>query len=325
MRKRMGVLLVVLSAAGFMLAPARPAEAAARKLTIGHVFAVDHPVHVALLETKTRLEDKSGGKFTLEIFPNATYANYKNAIQAVRMGALDMCPLDTAADYLEESGVMLGPYTFTNYDHWARFKKSDVYRELKDKISDAVGVKQLAIYNFGFRNATGNKIYTKPADYERVKLRVVDFAPYPEIAVVLNAIPTPLPVGDIYMALQTGVADAQENPLTQIVTMKLYEVQKYVMLTEHMLATSGTIMSKRCWDSLTPGEQALLEDAFEFEADFIDKMVVEKEQELIEFCKKQGVEVLTVDKTPFIERVPLVHKKYPAWIPLYNKIQDLLK
>ncbi|MCL2001428.1 MAG: TRAP transporter substrate-binding protein, partial [Planctomycetes bacterium] len=299
--------------------------AAERKFTLGHVFATDHPVHVALLETRKLLEEKSGGRFTLEIFPNATFADYRNAIQAVRMGALDMCPLDTAADYLKESGVMLGPYTFTDYDHWAKFKKSEVYQELREKIDAAVGVKQLAIYNFGFRNATGNRIYRTPDDFDRVKLRVVNFAPYPEIAVVLNAIPTPLPVGDVYMSLQTGVADAQENPLTQIVALKIYEVQKYIMLTEHLLATSGTIMSKRAWESLSPADQALIEEVFEFEANLIEKMVVEQEQELIEFCKSQGMEVIAVDKTPFIERVPLVHKNFPEWIPMYNKIQDLLR
>ncbi len=322
MKKRIGVLTAAALAFSAFFSLAAAGEG--RKLTIGHVFATDHPVHVALLETKKVLEDKSGGKLTLEIFPNATYANYKNAIQAVRMGALDMCPLDTAADYLKESGVLLGPYTFTNYDHWAKFKKSDVYKELKGKISGAVGVKQLAIYNFGFRNATGRKIYKTPADFERVKLRVVDFAPYPEIATVLNAIPTPLPVGDVYMALQTGVADAQENPLTQIVALKIYEVQKYIMLTEHMLATSGTIMSKKCWESLSPAEQAMIEEVFDFEANLIEKMVVDKEQELIEFCKSKGMEVLAVDKKPFIDRLPLVHKKYPEWVPLYEKIQALL-
>ena len=324
MNKRIGILATLLLACGALLCPAETG-AAERKLTLGHVFATDHPVHVALLETKKLLEEKSGGRFTLEIFPNATFADYKNAIQAVRMGALDMCPLDTAADYLKETGVMLGPYTFTNYDHWAKFKKSGVYKELRGKIDAAVGVKQLAIYNFGFRNATGNKIYKTPADFDRVKLRVVNFAPYPEIAVVLNAIPTPLPVGDVYMSLQTGVADAQENPLTQIVALKIYEVQKYIMLTEHMLATSGTIMSKKCWESLSPADQALIEEVFEFEANLIEKMVVEKEQELIEFCKSKGMEVLTVDKTPFIERLPLVHKNFPEWIPLYDKIQALLK
>ena len=110
-KKRFKPLLAAFAVCALFAGLSGVAEAATRKLTIGHVFATDHPVHVALLETQKYLEEKSGGKFSLEIFPNATYANYKNAIQAVRMGALDMCPLDTAADYLEESGVLLGPTT----------------------------------------------------------------------------------------------------------------------------------------------------------------------------------------------------------------------
>ena len=299
-------------------------QKAVKKFTISHVFATDHPVHKGLLKANELLKQRSNGKYELQIYPAGTYANYKDAIRAVKMGVLDLCPLDTAIDYYPESGVLLSPYTFRNYDHWKKFKKSDVYRDLKNNIGKKVGVEQLDMYTFGFRHATTKNVPAKsPEDFKDLKLRVVNFPPYPEAATVLNANPILLPIGEVYMALATGVADGQENPFTQILTMKFYEVQKYLILTGHMLATSGTIMSKKAWNSLTNDEKKMFEEIFAAEATYIDKEVITKESELLEILKKKGMQVIKVDRQPFMARVPLVLEKYPAFKGLYNKIQAI--
>lgn len=300
------------------------AKVETRKLTIAHVFATDHPVHVALTEANELLKEKSGGRLELTIYPNGTFANYNDAVQAVIMGQLDMAPLDSAAEYLSKSGVLLGPYVFRSYDHWANFKNSAVYSDLKGEIGAAVGVKQLDLYNFGFRNMTGNKVFRKLEDFQKVKLRVVNFAPYNEIATIFNAVGTSLPIGDVYMGLQSGVVDAEENPLTQIVTMKFYEVQKYLMLTRHMLAVSGTIMSDATWKSLSPADQKLVEEVFRFEANRIDQIVRENEDALIAKVKGYGMTVIDdIDTAPFRARVPLVLQKNPSWGELYDQIQKI--
>ncbi len=298
--------------------------ASPRKLGISHVFATDHPVHVALLETNKMLKEKSAGRLELTIYPNGTFANYNDAVQAVIMGQLDMAPLDSASQYLPKAGVLLGPYVFRSYGHWTNFKNSELYKGLKEEISKAVGVKQLDHYNFGFRNVTGNKIFRKLDDFQKIKLRVVNFAPYNEIATIFNAVGTSLPIGDVYMGLQSGVVDAQENPLTQIVTMKFYEVQKYLMLTRHMLAVAGTIMSDKAWKSLSAEDQKIIEEAFKFEANRIDQIVRDNENALVAKVKSFGMTVVDdIDTKPFMDRVPLVLQKNPAWVDLYNQIQAI--
>lgn len=299
-------------------------QAQKAKIRLAHVFTMDHPVHQGMLRANEILQQKTGGRLELQIYPTGSYAAYKDAIRGVRMGTLDMCPLDTAIDYYPASGVMLGPYTFRDYDHWKNFKKSNVYKELLIAIGEKVGVKQLSLYTFGFRHATTKNLIAKtPKDFENFKLRVVDFPPYPEAATILNAVGTALPIGDVYMALSTGVADGQENPFTQILTMKFYEVQKYLLLTGHMLATSGVIMAKKTWDGLSPQEQAAVMDAFQAGADRIDGLVIEKEKAMLEDLKSKGMTVVEIDKKPFMERVPIVLKKYPEWVELYNKIQAI--
>jgi tripartite ATP-independent transporter DctP family solute receptor len=320
------IMLVLVFTSGIIFA-AGSAEAAAkttRKLSIAHVFATNHPVHVALLEANAMLKEKSNGRLELNIYPNGTYANYNDAVQAVIMGQLDMAPLDSASEYLPKSGVLLGPYVFRSYGHWTNFKNSDLYENLKDDISKAVGVKQLDLYNFGFRNMTGNRPLTKLEDFQKLKLRVVNFPPYSEIATVFNAIGTSLPIGDVYMGLQAGVVDAQENPLTQIVTMKFYEVQKYLMLTQHMLAVAGTIMSEQTWNSLSSEDQKIVEEVFRFEADRIDQIVRDNENALIDEVKKAGMTVVDkIDTKPFRDRVGLVLERNPSWVELYNQIQRI--
>jgi tripartite ATP-independent transporter DctP family solute receptor len=298
--------------------------AAARKLTIAHVFATNHPVHVALLEANKMLKEKSNGRLELTIYPNGTYANYNDAVQAVIMGQLDMAPLDSAAEYLPKAGVLLGPYVFRSYEHWENFRNSELYENLKDEIGQAVGVKQLDIYTFGFRNMTGNKPLVKLEDFAKLKLRVVNFPPYSEIATVFNAVGTSLPIGDVYMGLQANVVDAEENPLTQIVTMKFYEVQDYLMMTQHMLAVAGTTMSEKTWNSLSVEDQKIITEVFRFEADRIDQLVRDNERALIDQVKAEGMTVIeNIDTKPFRDRVPLVLARNPAWVELFDQIQQI--
>jgi TRAP-type C4-dicarboxylate transport system substrate-binding protein len=133
----------------------------------------------------------------------------------------------------------------------------------------------------------------------------------------------PLPIGDLYLALANGVVDGQENPFTQIQTMKFNEVQKYLILTGHILATSGTVMSRRAWGSLNDQEKAIIEDVFRAQAEWIDTEVIANESRLLADLKAKGMEVVEVDKALFQARVPLVMAKYPAFGKLYGQIQAI--
>jgi TRAP-type transport system periplasmic protein len=324
MKRHIAVGFALVLAVQLVCLDAQAAAGPERKVKLGlaHVFTTDHPVHQGVLRANELLQQRTGGRIELQIHAAGSYSNYKDAIRAVRMGALDLCPLDTAIDYYPPAGVMLGPYTFQDYDHWRKFKNSPVYKEFLDAVSEKIGAHQLSLYMFGFRHATTKSLPAKsPDDFKNFKLRVVDFPPYPEAATVLGAVGTPLPIGDVYMALSTGVADGQENPFTQILTMKFYEVQKYLILTGHMMAASGMIMSNKAWNSLSPQDQKVVSEVFPAAADYTDELVISQEQKLLEDLKSKGMTVIEVDKKPFIDRVSIVLKKYPEWTDLFNKIQ----
>jgi len=320
MRKWVALTLVVLLLTVSMVS----VQAEAKTFTFSHVFQTSHPVHIALMEANDKLKELSGGQMQLEIYPNATFATYNDSITAVQMGALDFACLDSASDWLPKAGVLLGPYVFRSYDHFNNFKKADFYAGLKAEIGEAVGVHQFDHYNFGFRHLTANKEIRTLADLDGMVLRCVDFPPYSELKTIFDVNITAIPISDVYMSLQTGVADAQENPVTQIVTMKFYEVQKYLMTTAHMLAISGTVMSKTAWEALSAEEQAILEEVFTAEANRIVELVIQNEEKLMQECVDNGMTILRdVDTTPFKERVPLVLEKYPDWVEVYEAIQAL--
>lgn len=306
-------------------AAATEANVETKELKVSHVFAETHPVHKAYLEAAEELYEKTGGRYKLTIYPNGTYGNYADSITACQMGTLDIACLDSASDWLEAGGVLFAPYCFDSYDHWAKFKASDLCTNMREEIGTAVGnIKQLNMYNFGFRNLTANKEIRTLDDFDGLTLRCVNFEPYSTLKDVFQVAITSIPIEDVYMSLQTGVADCEENPVTQIVTMKFYEVQDYLIMTKHMLACSSTIINETLWDSLSAEDQAIFSEVFTNMGDNVDKMTVENESALIEECVSNGMTLLEdVDTTPFKENALKVVENYPAWKDWYNQIQEM--
>ncbi len=306
----------------FLLFFSVQAAAGEKVINVAHVFAIEHPVHQSLLDMDKWLQEQSGGRYKLKIYPATTYASQKNSVRAVVMGTLDVFIVVNPIDYYKPAGVLLAPYAFRDYAHWRKFKESDTYRDMLTKISEEMGTHQMSLFTFGFRHATTKaKAAKSPADFAGLKLRVVNFPPYPEAATVLGASGVPLPLADLYMALATGVVDGEDNPYSQIFFLKFYEQQKYLIKTGHMLATDGWMMSKKLWNSLSKEDQDLMEAAFKRSADFIDDATVRDEKELETKLVGLGMEVVEVDKAPFMERAKDVMKKYPEWSELYDKIQ----
>ena len=320
------VLFFALCLAGFVFAGGQSAGGGGgnRVLNFSHVFQTNHPVHVSLEETNEILKQRTNGRLQLQIYPNSTFATYNDAVAAVRMGSLDMTCLDSASDWLPKAGVLLGPYVFKSYPHWANFKKTATYTNLRDEIGKAMGLVQLDMYHFGFRHLTGNKIFRNLSDFDGVILRVVDFPPYSELKTIFNASVTATPIAEVYMALSTGVVDAEENPLTQITTMKFYEVQKYLMLSAHMLAVSSAVISQKAWNSLSADDQKIMREVFSDHAARIERLVVENEENLMKMVEQNGMTIIRdFDAAPFRARVPMVLQNYPSWVDLYNEIQKI--
>lgn len=296
----------------------------------GHtmVVSINQPEEMvgsqALMYANELLKERSGGKESLELHLNATYADYNDSLQAIMQGTLDIAAMESAMDWDTETGVLLSPFLFRDYDHWLKFKQSDIYDELLDQMGEATGLKMLYLGCSGFRYVTANEPYTTPEEMEGIKMRMPTVSPYIELLPeIFNCSGTPVSANDLYMALSTGVVDAQENTYTDIVSRKLYEVQKYVIKTGHICTPQGMAMSLNTWNSLTPEEQKLYEEVFKEAGDYLDQMTIENEEKYEQQLKDAGVEIIEVDKTPFIERSSIIFEKFPEFKDYYDRISAL--
>jgi TRAP-type transport system periplasmic protein len=289
-------------------------------------FPTEHTIHLGLERAKETLHERSSGRINLIIYPNGTYSTQVNAIAAIKMGALDMGTWQPLADAYPPAGVLIGPYVFSGYDHWRRFRTSELANEMLRNAGSAFGAVWLenSMFQFGFRNVASKIRAETPSDFESIRLRVVDVPPYEEAAPALNARGTPVPITEVYMALRTGVVDATENPLPQIYTMKFHEPTDYLIMTRHMLSPGAFVISMRKWNTLSPDDQELLTEVFSDVATWIDEQAEIADDQYLEILRQEGMTVIEPDVTPFVDRAPSIVEKYPQWEYYFNGIREMM-
>lgn len=288
------------------------------------MYANEDSHHAAVEMANDYLKEQTGGRISLNIYPNGTYGDQANCIQAVRMNTLDVFHTSYNADYVKEASALQGPYLFRDYDHWHLFTESAIKDEINAKIEEAMGCHIIETNHFGFREVVSTVKATTPEEFASVKMRVVNVSPYPEAAVILGATGTPIGIGDVYMSLQTSVVQATENPLSQIDSMKFAEVTNYLIKTDHMLATEYWIMSNECYDQFSAEDLALVQEAFAIMGDHIEESNETAEADFLnKFESENGLEIVEVDKQLFMDRLPEVYKTYPEWEAIYAEVQAL--
>lgn len=321
MKRRLFGLLVAIAI--LATCSAAFAEAASHNIVLAHYYPEDNPHHAAMVYVKEFLEEKTDGRITCEIYSNGSWGDQMTSVQAVTMGTLDVFDHSFDANYYAPAGVVQGPYLFRSYDHWRNFVGSDVYQELVAGLEEGMNCKVVSAFHYGFREVLSTQKCETVDDFSKINMRVVNIDPYPEAATVLGATGTPISIDDVYLSLKTGTVDATENPMAQLKERKFNEVTKYLIKTDHMIAAGNWIMSKKCWDSLSAEDQALVEEAF-WEASRIIEEGYEAADASVEAeFVEQGIEVLTPDKQQFMDRLELVFEKYPDWKEYYERIQAI--
>ena len=299
-------------------AAAEPEEKIVIEITYG--FSETEPTHVAFLAAQKDIEEKTNGRITFKLYPSNTYGTATYCIQAVRMGVLAAAGAGFTAEFYKPAGAIYGPYMFRDYDHFYKFLESDFARSLEASIENVAGYKILGNGHFGFRET----IITTPAqtveEFSKIKLRVSTAPPFEQAAVALGATGTPIPITDVYMSIQTGVVDGSENPTSQIIGMKFYEVAKYLILTDHMIASQYWAFSRKWWNDLSPDDQTLVSETFKDAQREIERLVLENIDADIQFMKDNGVTVIIPDKQQFMDRLPLTLEVYPEFASIYEEV-----
>ena len=289
-------------------------------IKFSHVVANDTPKGHAAGYFKKKAEELTKGRVKVEVYANSTLYKDKEEMEALQIGAVQMLAPSLAKFGplgVKEFEVFDLPYIFDNYDELHKVTQGPVGRMLLDKL-DAKGVKGLAYWDNGFKSFSANKDIKTPADLKGLKMRIRSSKVLEAQMRALGALPQVLAFSEVYQALQTGVVDGTENPISNLYTQKMHEVQKHLILTEHGYLGYAVITNKKFWDGLPADIRKQLEDAMEQATRYANQIAKQENDNALEAVKKSGktqVYVPTVaERAAFKKATAKVHTEMESRI-----------
>lgn len=288
--------------AGLVMACAAHAQ---EVLKWGHVYEVTEPFHTEALWAGEEIAKRTNGKYKIDVYPSSQLGKEADINQGLRLGTVDIIISGSsfAAKEYPPIGVTYYPFIFRDADHLLAYTKSDVYKKLTAAYEEETGNHIVATTYYGTRHTTSNRPIAKCADMQGLKIRVPDVPAYLAMPRACGANTAPIAFAEVYLALQNGTVDAQENPLTTIEAKKFYEVQKHIVLTGHIVDHLNTIVSQTRWASLSDDEKKIFAEVLQEAARRATEKIVAREKELVQVFKDQGLTVTDVDKADFEKTV----------------------
>jgi TRAP-type transport system periplasmic protein len=273
-------------------------------IKFAHAGSPTHPYSVGIQKLTPILEKNSDGAIKLQVFCCAQLGSERELAEGTRLGTINMTSVageGALPAWVPELQVFGLPFLIRNREHAYKVLDGPIGKELEAKL-DAQGLHVLGWWELGFRNmTTKNKPIHTPEDLKGLKMRVQEAKVWLGLMRSLGAIPTPIPFGELYNALQQGVVDGQENPIVTIVSMKFYEIQKQVGLTEHTYTALPVLANKKWWDGLRPAQREVIAESVKQSVAEQRKTVAAQVDEGMAFLKGQGVSITEVDKAKFME------------------------
>ncbi|KDB45521.1 TRAP transporter substrate-binding protein [Glaesserella parasuis] len=258
--------------------------------------------HTAAKKFNDLLKEKSKGEIKLSLFPDSTLGNAQTMIGAVRGGTIDieMSGSPNFSGLEPKLNVIDIPFIFKNREHAYAVLDGEIGQGLLKDL-EAQGLKGLAFWEVGFRSFTNSKHPVKsPEDIKGLKVRTNQNPTYIQAFSLLGANPVPMPLSELYTALETRAVDAQEHPIGIFWSAKLYEVQKHLSLTNHGYTPLIVVMNKAKFDSFSPELQQAILDAAKEAGNYQRQLNLENEKEIIAKLQKAGIQVIEeVDNKPF--------------------------
>lgn len=267
---------------------------------------------------KEILEERSGGEIKVNVFYGGMVGGESETIEQVRMGTLQLsigawATIDLfARDYMP----WVVPYLFPDKESVRRSWEGPIGDALRKAFAEKANLIFCGVYFRGNRQLTSNRRVVTVQDAKDMKIRLPETAAWIEVWKELGCLPTPIPSPEVFGALQMGVVEAQENPISSIHEKRLWEVQKYLVLTDHIVDFNGYFMNKPWFENLSPKHQELVMQAVQDALAYTGNLAAEREQELLEDLKKNGMEVVIPDKDEFRKKAaPAAERLKVQWAP----------
>ncbi len=290
---------------------ASSAFAAPLELKFGHVGSPGSLFEASAEEFAKRANAKLGAKAKVVVFGSSQLGGDKELLQKLKLGTVDFAlPSTVMSTESDLFGVFEMPYLVKDREHMKRIEKEIFWSQLAPTV-EAKGLKILAVWENGYRHITNNrKPIVTPADLQGIKLRVPEGKWRVRMFQAYGANPSPMKLSEVFVALQTGVMDGQENPFTQIYSSKFHEVQKYLSLSGHVYTPAYITTGKKRWESLPAEVRKALEQTAKETQAFVYARAAKDDEELLGKIKAAGVQVNAVDKAAFVKASKAVYEEY---------------
>ncbi len=306
------------------LALAVPTQA--REFRVAETQVPDYPTVEGVKHMDKLLRERTNGRLGLKVYPNSALGQERDTIEQLKIGGLDMLRLSAAPlnNIVPETIVPSLPFIFRSFDHMHQVLDGPIGDEIL-KAMEKQGIVGLAWYDDGARS-----IYTKSkpvktlADLKGMKLRVQQSDMFVAMVQALGASPTPLPYGEVYTALTTGIIDAAENSIISYETARHFETAPFYNLTEHTLLPSVLVFSKRIWDRLPAEDQTLIRQAAKDSVPYMRGLLDSRIAKSKETVQAGGAQFIPVeDKQAFVDAVQPLYEQFAGTPELKSLVERI--
>ena len=301
---------------------------AGMKINIGSTYGPDAPVHFGQVKFKELVEQRSNGQMQVQVHVGGAMGGEREVFEAMSSGGLEMGAMGSGdiSIFFPQYMVFEVPYVMRDVDHFWKFWNGPVGKEFNDIPLKERGVMTAGVVFRGARYLTANKPIRTVADAKGLKIRLPENKVWVKIWETLGTLPVVVAFPEVYMALKTGVAEAQENPMESIWAYKFYEAQKYLIATNHVFSACKYQISKKWFDTLKPDQQKLILDAWKDATAFANEQAVAYDKKLLGDLQAKGMTLIQPDVAAFQKTVQptLQELNKTVWVPgYYEKVQAI--
>ncbi|MEH6473249.1 MAG: TRAP transporter substrate-binding protein [Halopseudomonas sp.] len=313
--KKIGVMTVV-----GVLAVSSVAASAATVVRVGHGANEAYHMHRAMLRFKEVVQEKSGGRFDVQIFPSSQMGPDREMIESVQSGVLQMAvsPASFYSNWDNSFDTIELPFIYPSKDVALKTVSGPAGDAMLKRLGK-INLVGLGWLENGVRNVTNNRREIRtPDDLNGVKLRTMKVPAHMDTFNALGASATPMNFGEVYSALQQGVIDGQENPIALIHSQRFYEVQKFMSLTGHVFTFYIPVVSQDFWHTLSSEDQELFLEAMSQAQAYQQELVNAEDSKQLAEIEKAGVKVTKLSPSEigkFKSLTESVRQKYRKSIP----------
>lgn len=311
-RNLMIILTLLLAASiGIIVLTSDQVASSDGKITIrfGHGSAETNERHLAVMKFKELVEEKSNGTINVQVFPSEQLGSEAEMIESVTFNDLQMVAASAFSQYDQTISVFELPYLFESYEQAWNVLDGEVGEKVAEPFLED-NLRILTYFENGFRHVTSNIPINSQADLAGLKIRTPEFPLSLSTFKSFGSNPTPMAFGELYMGLQQGTVDAQENPVANIYASKFQEVQSHLNLTSHQYMPLPVAISDEFWQSLSEENQKVVKESAQEAAQFHRNLVQNNEADMLEELQAEGMEIVQPDLETFQQSASKVHEQF---------------